>query len=228
MVDQIAIDGAIGLFHVHAHKDKCFFYYASTFIPGSAIVSGKILESLWSNLNIVSHSVCTATLVHCVKVFSNHCNDGNHKKALAFPRTLCERYYEARQQFTNVKVYFDDLTDVAGAAWVKVWKEEIEEVEAKQAWGVAIKDPHPYYHCEDMDIYGARLHKAGQEDLPWLKGYKPTPWETWLDFALDVEEKQCVSSNHGNGAWYISCRIEIQFQIWSMKHDSHDANMEKI
>jgi hypothetical protein len=30
------IDRAIGLFHVHAHKDECFFRFATSFIPGAS------------------------------------------------------------------------------------------------------------------------------------------------------------------------------------------------
>jgi hypothetical protein len=53
----LIVEAAIGLFHVHAHKDECFFRYASSFIPGAGIVAGEILESLWSTLNaIFSHS----------------------------------------------------------------------------------------------------------------------------------------------------------------------------
>ena len=54
--EGLSIDAAIGLFHVHAHKDDCFFRYTSTFIPGSGIVAGEILESLWSTLNSISPS----------------------------------------------------------------------------------------------------------------------------------------------------------------------------
>ncbi|KIL56276.1 hypothetical protein M378DRAFT_40062, partial [Amanita muscaria Koide BX008] len=48
---SLAVDRAIGLFHVHAHKDECFFRYATSFIPGAGVVAGEILESLWSSLN---------------------------------------------------------------------------------------------------------------------------------------------------------------------------------
>ena len=41
---SLKLDCAIGLFHVHGHKEQCFFHYATTFIPGAAITVGKILE----------------------------------------------------------------------------------------------------------------------------------------------------------------------------------------
>jgi hypothetical protein len=51
---ELEIDAAIGLFHVHGHKDTCFFRYATSFIPGAGVVAGEILESLWSVLNAVT------------------------------------------------------------------------------------------------------------------------------------------------------------------------------
>jgi Kyakuja-Dileera-Zisupton transposase len=50
------IDSAIGLFHVHGHKDIFFFRYATLFIPGAGVVAGEILESLWATLNAVTQN----------------------------------------------------------------------------------------------------------------------------------------------------------------------------
>jgi Kyakuja-Dileera-Zisupton transposase len=61
---DLSIDCTISLFHVYNHKDDCFFHYAPTFIPGSGIVAGEILESRWSSLNSISLMVRTATLPH--------------------------------------------------------------------------------------------------------------------------------------------------------------------
>ena len=53
----LAIDHTIDLFHVHAHKDDCFFRFATTFIPGATVIAGQIIESLWSNSNSISPTV---------------------------------------------------------------------------------------------------------------------------------------------------------------------------
>ena len=76
------IDAAIGLFHVHGHKDECFFRYATSFIPGAAVVAGEILESLWAVLNQVTPAMRTATLAHCAEIMDDHMTDSNHKKTL--------------------------------------------------------------------------------------------------------------------------------------------------
>jgi hypothetical protein len=76
------IDWAIGLFHVHAHKEKCLFRYASSFILGSGIVAGEILESLWSGLNTITPATRTATLAHRAEMIDEHAADSNHRKTL--------------------------------------------------------------------------------------------------------------------------------------------------
>ncbi|KAF8958664.1 hypothetical protein BDZ97DRAFT_1612553, partial [Flammula alnicola] len=69
-------------FHVHAHKDECYFRYATTFIPGAGIVKGQILESNWSILNKISPTARTATLAHRTEMLDDHACDSNHKKTL--------------------------------------------------------------------------------------------------------------------------------------------------
>jgi hypothetical protein len=90
----LTIDWAIGLFHVHGHKDECFFRYAPTFIPGSGIVAGEILKSLWSSLNSISPTVRTATLPHRAEMLDDHATDSNHKKMLSMTATHCAQNIE--------------------------------------------------------------------------------------------------------------------------------------
>jgi hypothetical protein len=80
--DGVEIDRAIGLFHVHGHKDECFFRYAPSFIPKTGIVAGEILESLWSSLNTITPSTRTATLAHRAEMIDDHANNSNYKKML--------------------------------------------------------------------------------------------------------------------------------------------------
>lgn len=90
--DQI-IDSAIGLFHVHGHKDECFFRYATSFIPGAAVVAGEILESLWSVLNSVTPAMRTATLAHRTEMMDDHMTDSNHKKLLGMSELNVSLFY---------------------------------------------------------------------------------------------------------------------------------------
>jgi hypothetical protein len=78
----LSLDHAIGLFHVHGHKDKCFFRYATSFIPHAGVTVSEILEMLWSSLNSITPTVRTASLANCAETIDDHASDSNHKKML--------------------------------------------------------------------------------------------------------------------------------------------------
>jgi hypothetical protein len=84
----LELDRAIGLFHVHGHKEECFYRYASSFIPGAGVVAGEILESLWSGMNTITPSTRTATLAHRAEIMDDHADDSNRKKALNMGKFL--------------------------------------------------------------------------------------------------------------------------------------------
>jgi hypothetical protein len=109
----LTIDQAIRLFHVHGHKDECFFHYAPTFIPGSGIVAGEILKSLWSLLNSISPTVRTATLPHRAEMLDD-ATDSNHKKMLSMTATLCSKYREALEISTQLSKHHMELTATFG------------------------------------------------------------------------------------------------------------------
>jgi hypothetical protein len=79
---ELEFDQVIGLFHVHTHKEECFYRFASSFIPNAGVVAGEILESLWSRLNLITSATRTATHAHRAEVIGDHASDSNHKKTL--------------------------------------------------------------------------------------------------------------------------------------------------
>lgn len=70
----------IGLFHVHGHQDLCFSRYAPNFIMGAGQVDGEIIETLWSSLNMISHSTRNMSIAHRREIMDAHINDNNWKK----------------------------------------------------------------------------------------------------------------------------------------------------
>lgn len=80
--EDLKIIKAIGLFHVHCHKEECLYMFGTSNIPGAAHVAGEILESLWSVLNEVSRNTRTATLAHRSEILDDHMGDSNWKKTL--------------------------------------------------------------------------------------------------------------------------------------------------
>ena len=80
------ITKAIGLFHIHGHKDECFAQYAPTFIPGAGIVDGEIIETLWEPLNPIAPSAGKASPEHCWEIMDDHMNHSNWKKLICISK----------------------------------------------------------------------------------------------------------------------------------------------
>ena len=71
---------AIGLWHIHGHKEECLYRWATTYIPGVGIIDGEALESNWSVLNRTSRSARGATTAHRAEIIDDHMGDANWKK----------------------------------------------------------------------------------------------------------------------------------------------------
>ena len=177
------IDAAIGLFHVHGHKDQCFFQFATSLIPGAGIVAGEILESLWSTLNSISPTARTATLAHRAEMLDDHALDSNHKKTLGMVSTLCRLYHQAVDMLDHAKTYYQNLTNQAGSAAVQKWTLDIEAAEIDRRNDVTV-----------MDIYAAKLTGSDTGGRPPAAGTCETQLGSWMELSLAVEEKQYVVS----------------------------------
>ncbi|KAH9481115.1 hypothetical protein JR316_0005635 [Psilocybe cubensis] len=178
----LKIDRAIGMFHVHAHKDQCFFRYAPTFIPGAACVCSEILEPLWSDLNAVSPAARTATLAHRAELLDKHACDSNHKKMLGITQYLCRRHVESKKRRDDLREVFSNLTKSADPETIQLWTKQIEEAESKR-----LTDPSV------MDIYTAKWPGSNPVSIDEVGPVSPlTSLESWIQFALVVEEKQAA------------------------------------
>ncbi|KIJ11602.1 hypothetical protein PAXINDRAFT_15515 [Paxillus involutus ATCC 200175] len=79
--DTIQIIWGIGLFHIH----------------GIGKVDGKVLETLWSQLNEICGSTCSMTTMHRREVLNDHMLDSNRKKMLNIVQSLLRKYIQALQ-----------------------------------------------------------------------------------------------------------------------------------
>jgi hypothetical protein len=177
------VEAAIGLFHVHAHKDDCFFRDATSFIPGASMVAGEILESLWSTLNSISPTARTATLAHRAEMLDDHANYSNHKKMLGIVSSICKSHRTATDMLEHAELYYENLTTQAGSLSIGKWTADIEEAEERRRYDLAA-----------MDIYVANMDKSGPSRAIVSPGpvYSPAEaaLERWIAFALVVEAKQ--------------------------------------
>ena len=179
----LMIDQAIDLFHVHAHKDECFFRFATTFIPGAAVVAGQVIESLWSNLNSISPTVRTATLPHRAEMLDDHTCDSNHKKLLSMTRNLRTRYMDATAMTSRADQYHLDVACTMDRSTLTLWEDEITTAESRRSIDVKV-----------MDIYAARVpdflgpHAASPAES--ASASASTPLDQWIEFSLLVEDTQ--------------------------------------
>jgi Kyakuja-Dileera-Zisupton transposase len=177
---DLDVDSAIGLFHVHGHKDICFFRYATTFIPGAAVVAGEILESLWAVLNAVTPAMRTATLAHRAEIMDDHMTDSNHKKALGLTTWLCQRYTQAAAMSRSALLYYDKLTKGIDSETVKEWEAVISLAESERKQDRSV-----------MDILGAAKPQSEEATaLPEMDRAADGLVSEWLQLAIQLQEKQ--------------------------------------
>lgn len=178
--EGLKIIPGIGMFHVHAHKDECFFRYAPSLIPGAGCVCGEILESLWSALNTISPTVRTATLAHRAEMLDDHTSDSNHKKLLGMVQFLIHQHHNAIKNKAHYEGIYNRLNITTSPDNIQAWRQQIEKAEAER-----LMNP------EVMDLYGADLtldHPASAfltEELT-----ETTPADQWIHLCLVIEEKQ--------------------------------------
>ncbi|TFK58068.1 hypothetical protein BDN72DRAFT_782554, partial [Pluteus cervinus] len=80
--DNFQVQPAIGLLHVHGHKEECMGRYAGSYIIGNGRTDGEIVESLWASLNDTSRSTQSASLPYRRETLDDSMGDSNWKKWL--------------------------------------------------------------------------------------------------------------------------------------------------
>jgi hypothetical protein len=189
----LEVDRAIGLFHVHCHKEDCFWRFASSFIPGAGMVAGEILESLWSGLNTITPATRTASLAHRAEIIDDHAADSNYKKALGIGEikslldilkltfvqaaVISDRFIQATEMSKETTVYYEKISSTVSAVLRRTWNEEIINAER-----------HRLENPSLMDILGAQIDDDQRPDEYRVQA--TGSGNKWLQLALAIEEKQ--------------------------------------
>ncbi|PPR03993.1 hypothetical protein CVT26_001037, partial [Gymnopilus dilepis] len=183
---DLEIDGGIGLFHVHGHREECLYRFATYYIPGASVVDGEVLETLWSILNQISRSTRSATLAHRAEILDDHMNDNNWKKLLNMVFVLKSKHRNAIASNEEWTEYLDGLSKAAGPAAVAQWTRDIEMAEAQRAGKPDV-----------MDIMhtNRRLYKAPSRADVHLSIVETSTRGTpaamkWLNSGLTLEQDQ--------------------------------------
>ena len=145
--DHITLVHAIGLFHIHGHKNDCLYRWATNYVPGAGVVDGEVLETLWSVLNTVSAATRTASLAHRTEILDDHMNDSNWKKMLHIGKiihvcrqstvdvtftvqAIIKRYTRALENLAEARSAFECLNETAPPEHADVWNATILEAES--------------------------------------------------------------------------------------------------
>jgi hypothetical protein len=75
-------------FHVGGHIDDCLPRYTLGYVPGSGVIDGEIIETLWAVLNETSRSAKGATMAHWNEILDDHMNHSNWKKLIGICKYL--------------------------------------------------------------------------------------------------------------------------------------------
>ena len=184
----LTIEQAIDLFHVHCHKDECFFRYATTFIPGAAVVAAQILESLWSTLNTISPKLRTASMPHRAETLDDHACDSNYKKMLSMTDTLRVKSLDAKEMASQAAENYIKIVRTIDKVSLNLWEQEIQLAEKGRLDNITA-----------MDIYSARIPTTSGPPITATgpasaissdPESEPTPQDLWMEFALLVEDAQ--------------------------------------
>ena len=191
----LQIDAGIGSFHVHGHKNECFFRYGTSFIPFSGITAGEILESLWANMNTISPVVQTATLAHRSEILDDHASDSNHKKAVGLCKyisssgssqvliiilalALSERFVQAKEMLAGAEEYLRHLSSGIPQSSQTQWEQDVQSAETYRSSNPAV-----------MDILAADAYIVPPTSTT-CQNWDSSPVEQAIEMALAIEEKQ--------------------------------------
>lgn len=160
--EGMEIIGAIGDFHVVGHIDDCLPRYTLAYVPGSGVIDGEILETLWAVLNETSRSAKGATMAHRNEILDDHMNHSNWMKLIGMSKyfllitmplkniehlfnlesSLLRKMKRATKLLKGSKESYEKLTESASPADLQAWQEG--ELTAQRNRGENVKSMDYY------------------------------------------------------------------------------------
>ncbi|KAG9126823.1 hypothetical protein FRC07_001824 [Ceratobasidium sp. 392] len=118
------LEGAVGKFHLLAHKEDCYILYSSNNIPEVGRTDGETLERLWSSLNEIAGSACEKGPGARQDQLNHHQNYSKLQKQTGLAKHLPVKYWEAKEMFLSTKHswshYSSDLRLSTMQQWEKM------------------------------------------------------------------------------------------------------------
>ena len=207
---NLEVDGGIGSFHVHSHKEQCFFRYCTSFIPNSGVTVGEILEPLWANMNQITPAARTASLANRAELLDdhaellddhaelldNHASDSNHKKALGLSQC---RVIAIHAGLTNINfiglaladryLQSKDMLALAESYWNGLSASVAYETRLRWEEDILDAEARRRFNPAVMDILSARQFSR-TEGISGTFDISARSKEAAISMTLLIEEKQ--------------------------------------
>ncbi|KAF8841146.1 hypothetical protein BDN67DRAFT_980514 [Paxillus ammoniavirescens] len=114
--------------------------YSPDLIPGIGKVDGKVLETLWLQLNKICGSTQSMTSAHQQEVLDDHMLDSNRKKMLKIVEALSRKYIQAVKALVITEEGYNNLTVNAEEPLFIQWISQAEVAQSKHIANVTAMD----------------------------------------------------------------------------------------
>ncbi|EIW73921.1 hypothetical protein CONPUDRAFT_68163, partial [Coniophora puteana RWD-64-598 SS2] len=124
--EDVDVVPAIGLFHVHGHKDECVARYSPNYIRGMGNIDGEVLETLWAVLNAIANSFRNMSASGRKDLMNAQMRWSNLRKMLTCVELTIKRWRMALKHFASAQREFAKFSNVCQPKDVAEWSKKIE------------------------------------------------------------------------------------------------------
>ncbi|KIN94167.1 hypothetical protein M404DRAFT_35316 [Pisolithus tinctorius Marx 270] len=182
--NSMQIMPGIRIWHVHGHKQECYARHAPLFMQGAGWVDGKIIETLWSLLNVASTLAQGMSLPHRQELLDFQMSDCNFMKMIHMADSLIRKLTTTKVAADMAKRAFKSLDEALSAKQHETWSYQEQ---------VAFRDC--MVDASTMDIFEVQMKKAPTVhavELELLNNIPPSGVHrgmgSWLARGLRLEE----------------------------------------
>ncbi|TFY81296.1 hypothetical protein EWM64_g2719 [Hericium alpestre] len=178
---------AIGLFHVHGHKDTCIPSFSPNYIIGARQFDGEVVETLWAPLNEISRSTSGMTTSHRREVLDDHMNDSNWKKMTGMVSYLTRKYKEGKAGIAEARLGFENIDATVGAENRNTWLKAEQRAQDKRSDKPEVMVPIYDTVIKTAPSRAEILSKLNERERKKEKGQGAA---AWITLGLRIQETQ--------------------------------------
>ncbi|EIW73903.1 hypothetical protein CONPUDRAFT_160584 [Coniophora puteana RWD-64-598 SS2] len=180
----VQIIPAIGMFHVHGHRELCFARYNPDHIWGAAIVSGEIIESNWSPMNRSAESMKRMSAWARIDWINGLMRSTNQKKNYRAVKTVTRSWPIALKRYQAASKDLADIVAVCNPDSVSQWSHRLTVAYSNRPTNVAANDD--VFKVRVLKLASRSDHSHQVTDVQ----KSASPLVRWINKGIDVEQLQ--------------------------------------